>query len=522
MYVLLFSLNYQNERKRVPRVSRRLLLAFVDSDSLEPMPELELEFHRQQGAKARELRFPIIIAVLFSALEIWMDWLGWTNSDYVFAVGGFNTSLSIRSGIIVWGLGLLSVPYFRFFDVISDESLIIFQFFSVILFQVATIAVPLVVVGRVGLRTALVNILMQTIINNVGVRFTILVPAIFALFLLWTCVSFATTSDNPTTLLIWMLWVLLSLVANVVISFGREFYLRTGFLLTQQVQSESKIADEFLYHMLPRQVALKLREGHKGIAEEFSDLSILYSDIKGFTQYSATSTPENVVQLLSQLFTAFDRLNDQFGVYKIQTIGDAYVCSAGLPFVSTNRNLFFRDTSASEHAVSCVRMGLAMLEAVALVRTVEGGTISMRIGIHTGKVVAGVVGTKKLRYDIWGVDCLVAAMCESNSEPGCILLSAATESLVRGTFVTIPGQAFDVQGKSQPVVTFLLRPSDQVTSNKQGSMLGPATTQLISAASAGTTSAVTVVVDSDGSLNLGVPGRPVGAETLTGSLEENL
>jgi class 3 adenylate cyclase len=206
--------------------------------------------------------------------------------------------------------------------------------------------------------------------------------------------------------------------------------------------------------MLPRNVALQLRSGENVVAEEFHNISLLYSDIVSFTEYSASSTPDRVVQLLSQLFTAFDRLNDVHNVYKVQTIGDAYVCCAGLPFL--------RQGTAAEHAKNCIRMGMAMLREINTVRTVEGGKVQMRIGIHVGTIVAGVVGTKKLRYDIWGLDAMVANACESNSQAGCILLSGEAAALVEDDFDLQPSVQFEVVGKKAPIKTFLLDPSKQL------------------------------------------------------------
>ncbi len=109
-----------------------------------------------------------------------------------------------------------------------------------------------------------------------------------------------------------------------------------------------------------------------------------------------------------------------------RTIGDAYVCVSGFPFL--------RPGSSSQHAENCIQMGFSMLSAIRDVITVEGGHINMRIGIHTGTVIAGVVGTQKLRYDMWGIDCYVANSCESNGHPGAILISQVTAELVSDTY----------------------------------------------------------------------------------------
>jgi len=292
--------------------------------------------------------------------------------------------------------------------------------------------------------------------------------------LLWGIIAGEVDSSVKST---YSVFFTISLVLTLIGSYGREMYARRGFVLTARIEEEKAKSEGFLHHMLPPVVAAQLRKGVRTIAQEIHGVTILYSDIKGFTNYSASSTPEKVVSLLSMIFSRFDRLTTTHNVYKIQTIGDAYVIVSGLPFSDTYRQRIDlghraeRDyyagyarrgsrsagslTNASEKtdnketptgtfevaatlyasdpklaAENCVRMGIAMLEVVSRARTEFDDRVNMRIGIHTGSLIAGVVGDKKLRYDIWGTHCLFANHLESDSEPGCALISGATYSLL--------------------------------------------------------------------------------------------
>jgi len=205
-------------------------------------------------------------------------------------------------------------------------------------------------------------------------------------------------------------------------SYIQDFYLRNSFKLTKQVNNERVLAEKILYQMIPTTEADLLRTGMKTAAQVYEKVTILYSDIVQFTAYSASSTPTNVVKLLSNLFSIWDLLTEKHEVYKVQTIGDAYVVVSGFPFVSKG--------SPAEFAYRCIQFAVDMIRAVNAIHTEEGFKKQLRVGIHTGSCIAGVIGVEKLRYDIWGEDCLFANQLESNSPVGCVLISADTYDLL--------------------------------------------------------------------------------------------
>ncbi len=157
----------------------------------------------------------------------------------------------------------------------------------------------------------------------------------------------------------------------------------------------------------------------------------MVSDICGFTAFCAARTPADVVNLLSDIYTEFDKLCDKFGVYKVCTIGDAYVIIAGLPHIEQQlasqrtQKGEPEPTNKLEYGCRLMEMALAMVNETRRKGAELGFDFNMRIGIHFGKVVMGVIGTTKLRYDIWGTDVMLASLCESEGEPGAIHISSS-------------------------------------------------------------------------------------------------
>ena len=190
-------------------------------------------------------------------------------------------------------------------------------------------------------------------------------------------------------------------------------------------------ADKLLTSMLPRTVALQLLEGRQVEARKFDSVTILFTDIVSFTNISASSTPQQVMSMLNRLYFAFDSIVANMGVYKVETIGDAYMCVAGLPEPMAG--------GGRVHAETIVRTALAFVDATEnFPIRVDGGDgpenmLRIRVGIHSGPVVAGVVGRKMPRYCLFGDTVNVASRMESNGVPRRVHMSSATHAcLVSG------------------------------------------------------------------------------------------
>jgi adenylate cyclase len=213
---------------------------------------------------------------------------------------------------------------------------------------------------------------------------------------------------------------------------------------TAALQAEQEKSEQLLLNILPETIANQLKESHDAIAEHFDEVTILFADIVGFTNLSSRLTPIELVSLLNQMFSNFDALAEQYGLEKIKTIGDAYMVAAGLP------------EPRPDHAEAIADMALAMQNAVRYFNSQQSETFQIRVGINTGVVVAGVIGTKKFIYDLWGDAVNVASRMESSGEPGATQVTAATYELLKERYVLEERGIVEVKGKGA-MKTYWLR-----------------------------------------------------------------
>ena len=209
---------------------------------------------------------------------------------------------------------------------------------------------------------------------------------------------------------------------------------------------ERERSERLLLNILPAPIAERLKTSGDSIAEHSDGVTVLFADIVGFTPLSASKTPQALVELLNRIFSEFDALADTHGLEKIKTIGDAYMAVAGLP------------NPWADHASRAARMALAMLDATARVAAQTGEKLALRIGLHSGPVVAGVIGRRKFTYDLWGDTVNTASRMESHSLPGAIHCTEATAMLLQGTFRLQARGAMAIKGKGEMNTFLLLNP----------------------------------------------------------------
>jgi PAS domain S-box-containing protein len=185
-----------------------------------------------------------------------------------------------------------------------------------------------------------------------------------------------------------------------------------------EAERERERAEELLLNILPKTIAQRLRHGEGLIADHYAEATVLFADIVDFTRLSANITPQAVVSYLNVIFSEFDQLAQSHGLEKIKTIGDAYMAAAGLPL------------PRPDHAEVIADFALAMLVALEHVNATAEVPFQMRIGIHTGPVVAGVIGSHRFLYDIWGDTVNLASRLESHSLPGRIHVSPQTSQML--------------------------------------------------------------------------------------------
>ena len=195
---------------------------------------------------------------------------------------------------------------------------------------------------------------------------------------------------------------------------------RTGLRYQKRLQHKNELirreqqrSEELLLNILPKPIAKELKDSGKATAKRYEDVSVLFADFKGFSTLAHTLEPEALINLLDEAFRAFDEIVERHGLEKIKTIGDAYMCVAGLP------------EPQADHAARAVRCALDMQAYLA-----DSPNFSARIGIHSGPVVAGVVGRDKFAFDIWGDTVNQAARLEVAGQPGRVAISAATRALL--------------------------------------------------------------------------------------------
>lgn len=220
--------------------------------------------------------------------------------------------------------------------------------------------------------------------------------------------------------------------------------------ITQRVAAENALREQqeqterLLLNILPETIANRLKIQPGNIAEDYANVSVMFADIVGFTQISARLGAIQLVKLLNQIFSAFDRLCDRYGLEKIKTIGDAYMVVGGLPNRSSN------------HASAIANMALDMQKAIAIFNTENQQNFNIRIGIHSGPVVAGVIGIKKFTYDLWGDTVNIASRMESHGVVGKIQVSEYTYNLLHNQFIFEKRGEIEIKGKGT-MTTYLLQ-----------------------------------------------------------------
>ncbi len=223
-----------------------------------------------------------------------------------------------------------------------------------------------------------------------------------------------------------------------------------SLFLFRQVERSRHQADTLLRNILPSAVADRLKTDSTVIAESFTEVTVLFADIVGFTMLSSAADPQDVVGLLNAIFTDFDRLADKHGLEKIKTIGDAYMVVGGL------------QGSRHDHTEAAVAFAFDILAAVNRHRAFNGERISLRIGIHHGPLVAGVIGRRRFIYDLWGDTVNTASRMEAYGIAGVVQVTAAVKERLDGKYAFESRGPIAIKGKGM-MMTYLLRPPGVVT-----------------------------------------------------------
>jgi adenylate cyclase len=240
---------------------------------------------------------------------------------------------------------------------------------------------------------------------------------------------------------------LLFFVLNIAaLSFVSYAVLQYFVAARERAQNE---AERLLHNILPVSIADRLRGGEQRIADDFQAVTVLFADVAGFTPMAREAGAREVITLLDTLFSAFDELADRHGLEKIKTIGDAYMAVAGAP------------DHRPDHVRAAADMALAMLDASAECSLSVGRTLSLRIGIHTGPAMAGVIGRRKFIYDIWGDAVNVASRMESYGVAGRIHVTEAVKAALEGEYIFEDRGVSEIKGLGEMRTFFLVGPAHQ-------------------------------------------------------------
>jgi guanylate cyclase len=214
---------------------------------------------------------------------------------------------------------------------------------------------------------------------------------------------------------------------TIFVYFVMLYYVRQRAVLLEE-------SDRLLRNILPERIARQLKHSDRTIAESFDAVSVLFADIVGFTPMSARLSAPQLVGLLDEVFTSMDRLVEERGLEKIKTIGDAYMVGAGVP------------EPRPDHAVVLCDLAIEIRDLTKS-RVFDGHQIRFRIGVNSGPLVAGVIGTRKFSYDLWGDVVNTASRMESSGVPGEIQITESTRQLVEHEFVCESRGQIAVKGK---------------------------------------------------------------------------
>lgn len=206
------------------------------------------------------------------------------------------------------------------------------------------------------------------------------------------------------------------------------------------LEREQAKSEELLLNILPKPVADRLKLGETVIADHFEDVTVMFADLVGFTPLAARIPPTEVVKLLNRVFSLFDQLVDRYGLEKIKTIGDSYMVAGGLT------------TPLTHHTAAVAQMALDMQR---MLPQIIGGQLQVRIGIHRGPVVAGVIGIRKFTYDLWGDTVNLASRMESHGFPGSIQVTRTVYERLHDRYTFTPRGTIEIKGKGK-METFLL------------------------------------------------------------------
>lgn len=397
-----------------------------------PNPESEREFLQHYfRISLKQVRLALVLAIVVYII------LGIV--DIQFAPEIRDKLLLVRYGFVlpicVSVLGLSFSAYFRHIMQISISVAI----------GVAAIAAPVVAILIPALGVNYIGLTSLLMYNYTAIKLRFVTASITGLmiFLLYNILDLLMIQTPGAKLIEVDFYLMATMCVGMFANYQMEFYLRQSYISDRLLRKEQEKAEELLLNVLPASIAARLKRGDKVIAESFPDVTILFADLVNFTQLSATISAKELVNILNEIFSEFDLLAEKHGLEKIKTIGDAYMVVGGLPI------------HRADHAQAVASMALDMRAAIQRISNLSQEPLSIRIGINTGPVVAGVIGIKKFIYDLWGDTVNVASRMESHGIPDQIHVTGETYQVLQQEYTFEARDKIQVKGKGE-MQTYLL------------------------------------------------------------------
>lgn len=412
------------ERSRM----RRLTLRFSD-------PDLEQEFRRADNrAAVGRARFCALLAFAlslpFGSLDIFVA-PAHMERLVILRTLGCVALLSI-AGLATWWR-----PAHRVIQVIACVGMTVYAWCTVASVLVAAVPRDYARVGTILLLLGLVGVIRVRIGPAALTVLATLPPVAFVVVL---------RRESLQSCVFELLSLLTYGILILTVAYVLERSKRTEFRANRDLEAERQRSDDLLHNILPEPIAHQLRDNPGALTDSVAEATVLFSDIVGFTPFSSSLAPAEIVHLLDTLFGKFDDLCEDRGIEKIKTIGDAYMAVAGIP------------RPDPDHAGSIVELAFEMQRAATAIAPLWPNELALRIGISSGPVVAGVIGHKKFAYDLWGDTVNTASRMESHGRSNRIHVSQSTHDLLRDRYAFSEPHQTEIKGKGAMTTYYLLGP----------------------------------------------------------------
>ena len=364
-----------------------------------------------------------------------------TLLDYLYVQLEF-WDLALRVGLVL--IAVLVLIYMRRTQNVSAADRLLFGMLAITLpicWFGLFMLLPAEVVSAFWMITIALELIILFVVIDISLPFRLVLGGITLVCGIWSGIVFNMTAQDLAVAFIHLGFVFLGgwMAAWQVESKGRVAYANQRQLAEERDRTES-----LLRNILPNPIADQLLSSPGTIAEKHDDVTVLFADLVGFTTLSERLDAERVVEFLDRIFSEFDKLCDQYGVEKIKTIGDAYMAAGSVP------------TQRGNHGQMVIELGLDMLEVLGRFRAETGDDCELRIGVHCGPVVAGVIGRRKFIYDLWGDTVNIASRMESHGVPGRVQVSEEVTKRLGDRYVVEPRGLIQMKGKG-PTSAFLVR-----------------------------------------------------------------